>query len=134
MKFFQFFLKYSSILESFLVIEKNIKAFKSSCYLLVNPRQSFNPFIPNAPFLYPLKTSENFMERVKGCIGNKWVKRVIDCFLGTLEALSKKHIDTNESEVKGYRNLLMDQKVLFCLCLMADVSKVHNTSSLTLQN
>ena len=28
-----------------------------------------NPFIPNAPFFYPLKTSE----KEKGCIGNKWL-------------------------------------------------------------
>ena len=40
----------------------------------------FNPFVPNAPFLYPLKTSQNrkifwcFQEVEKGCIGNKWVK------------------------------------------------------------
>ena len=39
----------------------------------------FNPFVPNAPFLYPLKTSENlkvfwcFQGVEKGCIGNKWV-------------------------------------------------------------
>ena len=40
-----------------------------------------NPFVPNAPFLYPLRTSENLMvlrcfQRVeKGCIGNKWAKK-----------------------------------------------------------
>ena len=39
-----------------------------------------NPLVPNAPFLYPLKTSENvtvfwcFQGVGKGCIGNKWVK------------------------------------------------------------
>ena len=38
-----------------------------------------NPFVPNAPFLYPLKTSENcnvfwcFQGIEKGCVGNKWV-------------------------------------------------------------
>ena len=38
-----------------------------------------NIFVPNAPFLYPLKTSENrkvfwcFQGLEKGCIGNKWV-------------------------------------------------------------
>ena len=30
-----------------------------------------NPFAPNAPLLYPSKTSKNLT--VKGCIGNKWV-------------------------------------------------------------
>ena len=39
-----------------------------------------NRFVPNAPFLYPLKTSDNltvslcFQEVEKGSIGNKWVK------------------------------------------------------------
>ena len=40
----------------------------------------FNPFIPNAPFLYPLKASENlavfwcFQGLEKGCIGNELVE------------------------------------------------------------
>ena len=37
-----------------------------------------NSFVPNVPFLYPLKTSENFslcFQGIgKGCIGNKRVK------------------------------------------------------------
>ena len=39
-----------------------------------------NPFVPNAPFLYPQKTLENhtvfpyFQVVEKGCIGNEWVK------------------------------------------------------------
>ena len=38
-----------------------------------------NSFVPNAPFLYPLKLSENrkiiscFQGVEKGCIGNEWV-------------------------------------------------------------
>ena len=41
---------------------------------------SFNPFVPfvsNASFFYPLKTSENltvFQGLEKECIGNDWVK------------------------------------------------------------
>ena len=44
----------------------------------------FNPFVPNASFLYPLKISENlsvsrcFQWIEKGCIGNEWVK-LISC-------------------------------------------------------
>ena len=40
----------------------------------------FNPFVLNAPFLYPLKTSENrkvcwcFQEEEKEYIANEWVK------------------------------------------------------------
>ena len=43
--------------------------------------QSFciNPYVPNAPFLYPLKTENRkvfwcFQGVEKECIGNKWVK------------------------------------------------------------
>ena len=41
---------------------------------------TFNPFVPNAPFIYALKTSEKikvfwyFQEIEKGCIGNELVK------------------------------------------------------------
>ena len=41
-----------------------------------------NPFVPNAPFLYPLKTSENltvfwcFQGIEKGRIGKEWVKTI----------------------------------------------------------
>ena len=41
-----------------------------------------NPFVPNAPFYYPLNTSENLpvfwcIQGVeKGCIGNKWVNQI----------------------------------------------------------
>ena len=42
-------------------------------------REMVNPFVVNAPFLYPLKTSENrkvfcFQRVEKGFIGNEWVK------------------------------------------------------------
>ena len=42
---------------------------------------NINPFVPNTPFLYPLKTSENLtvfwcIHGVeKGCIGYKWIKK-----------------------------------------------------------
>ena len=41
-----------------------------------------NPFVPNAPFYYPLNTSENLpvfwciQGEEKGCIGNKWVNQI----------------------------------------------------------
>ena len=43
--------------------------------------EKVNPFVPNAPFLYPLKISENLtvfwcFQRVEiGCIGNEWIKQ-----------------------------------------------------------
>ena len=42
--------------------------------------RTLSPFVPNAPFPYPLKRSENltvlwcFKEVEKGCTGNKWIK------------------------------------------------------------
>ena len=35
---------------------------------------TLNPFVPNATFLYSLKTSENRNGVEKECIGNEWVK------------------------------------------------------------
>ena len=49
----------------------------------------FNTFIPNAPFPYPLKTSENrkiflcFQGVEEGCIGNEWVNNFISLSLRT---------------------------------------------------
>ena len=46
----------------------------------INLKQPFNAFVPNAPFLYPLKISENltvfwcFQGVEKEWIGNEWVK------------------------------------------------------------
>ena len=52
----------------------------------------FNTFVPNTPFLYPLKTPENrkiflyFQEVEKGCIGNKRVNmyHTLDKYNNTL--------------------------------------------------
>ena len=43
---------------------------------------AFNPFVPNAPFLYTLETSENltvfwcFQGVDKGCFGSEWINRI----------------------------------------------------------
>ena len=48
--------------------------------IIKNGLRHINEFVPNTPFLYPSKTSENrkvfwFFQGVeKECIGNKWVK------------------------------------------------------------
>ena len=58
------------------------------CWNFCNFRKAvkaFNPFVPNAPFFYPLKTSEyrkvfwRFQGVEKGCIGNEWVNKLICC-------------------------------------------------------
>ena len=49
-----------------------------------HPHFLFNPFVPNAPFLYPLKTSGNrkvlrcFQGVEKGYTGNKWAN-LLNC-------------------------------------------------------
>ena len=59
-----------------------IKAFSRDCNVSekkLDLRFLDSPFVPNAPFLYPLKTSENltvfrcFQELEKGYIWNEWV-------------------------------------------------------------
>ena len=42
-------------------------------------------------------------------------------------------IDTNDADIRGYRNMLMSRKLLFCICLMTDVLTILNTLSLALQ-
>ena len=64
-----------------LYMNKNIQ-FTGSSESAGNtyPQEKQNPFVPNASFFYPLKTSENltvfwcFQGVKKGCIGNKSVK------------------------------------------------------------
>ena len=53
--------------------------------------------------------------------------------LSLWNTLKQMCIDTNESEVRGYRNLLTDHKVLFFICLMTDILKGLITLSLALQ-
>ena len=61
--------------------------------LLLFPMR-INPFLPYAPFLYPLKTSENltvfwcFQGVAKGCIGSKWFKHFMVGLI--LDSLHKK--------------------------------------------
>ena len=50
-----------------------------TCIFIIVIHYIFNPFVPNAPFLYPLKTSENltvfgcFQGVEKRCIGKECV-------------------------------------------------------------
>ena len=38
---------------------------------------NINPFVPNAPFLYPLKVFGCFQGVQKGCVCNKWVNSIM---------------------------------------------------------
>ena len=54
--------------------------YRSKLYAKQHPLFHINPFVPNIPFLYPLKTSENrkafwyFQWLEKRCLWNKWIK------------------------------------------------------------
>ena len=56
---------------------------QSRCNEIWKNDQEFNPFFPNAPFLYPLKILENckvfgcFQGVEKKCIGNQEVNRLL---------------------------------------------------------
>ena len=75
----------SSILSQPIWHNKNIEINSKSIYIGEFSKQNiflcdlFNPFVPNAPFIYPLKASENltvfccFQEVEKESIGNEWV-------------------------------------------------------------
>ena len=60
-------------------------------------------------------------------------KRVIDCYRELLETMDMIYIDTNDADIRGYRNMLMSHKLLFCICLMTDILAILNTLSLALQ-
>ena len=46
----------------------------NNIYMLCMENNCFNPFVPNALFLYPLKTCSQGVDKV--CIGNEWVNVV----------------------------------------------------------
>lgn len=52
-------------------------------------------------------------------ITSKLQKSVLDCLLEILKAIKQICINTNKSEFRGYRYLMMDHKVLFFIYLMA---------------
>ena len=56
--------------------------FENYVIILLRSHHNLHPFVPYAPFLYPLKTSENrknfwcFLGLEKGCTGNEWVESI----------------------------------------------------------
>ena len=85
-----------------------MKLYDISEYLHL--QKIFNPFVFNAPFLYPLKTSEKrtvfwcFQGVEKGCIANEWFKVVL--------SPSKKvdFINFNEKHIKLMKMLFVSCK------------------------
>ena len=78
-----------------------------------------NLFVPDTPFLYPLKTSENlkvfwyFQGVKKGCIGDEWVKFFNEVFCSTILWVWKKGTVINITPYLQHLNL-QEAKVLRC--------------------
>ena len=60
-------------------------------------------------------------------------QRILDCFKELLETIDHICLETKETDIRGYRNMLMEHHIVFCLCLMTDILAVMNTLSLALQ-
>ena len=60
-------------------------------------------------------------------------QRILDCFKELLETIDHICLETKETDIRGYRNMLMEHRIVFCLCLMTDILAVMNTLSLVLQ-
>ena len=61
-----------------ITLLKGLKVNPKNIFFFHTQIQQFNPYVPNAPFLYPLKTSENRTGVEKECIGNKWVNQLLN--------------------------------------------------------
>ena len=73
-----------------------------------------NPFVPNALFFYPLKTSENrrvfgcFQGVEKGCLGNEWVNSVFSiCNVSILDPFSKIFLNSKNNSLA--QQAILDQ-------------------------
>ena len=60
-------------------------------------------------------------------------QRILDCFKYLLETKDHICLETKETDVRGYRNMLMEHRIVFCLWLMTDILAVMITLSLALQ-
>ena len=60
-------------------------------------------------------------------------KRVLDSFCELIKTIDQICLNTADSEARGYRALLTNDKVLFCICFMTDVLRIMNILSLVLQ-
>lgn len=57
---------------------------------------------------------------------------ILDCFKELLETLDHICLETKET-VRGYGDMLMEDCIAFCLCLMTDILALMNTLSLAFQ-
>ena len=101
-------------------LAKGLLKFKRHLMLKLT---EFNSFVPDAPFLYTLKTSENlnifwrFQGVGKGCIGNKWVKYQLNLTINCSDIIAILDIPNQLSsqKIKGdfsLNTLLKWQRIL----------------------
>ena len=48
-------------------------------------------------------------------------QRILDCFKELLETIDHICLETKETDIRGYRNMLMEHRIVFCLCLMTEI-------------
>ena len=60
-------------------------------------------------------------------------QRILDCFKELLETLDQICLDTNEAEVRGFRSMLTQHRITFCICFLTDILVIMNVLSLVLQ-
>ena len=63
----------------------------------------------------------------------KIISTSVGSIFRNLETLDQICQDTNEAEVRGIRSMLLNHKLIFCICLMTDILSIFNLLSLTLQ-
>ena len=84
--------------------------------------EAFQPFVPNAHFLYPLKTFENlrvfcFLGLDKGCIGNEWVNLTWN--MSSIIYITQKTLKQQKNE--AYDKKLTKMKDNFCTDLSCEI-------------
>ena len=60
-------------------------------------------------------------------------KQTLDCFRELMETIDQICLHTAESYARGYRTLLTNHKVLYCVCFTADILSIMNELLLVLQ-
>ena len=76
------------------------------------------PVLENVQSIYgkrPLKI-------LKAAVKKYWLthgrasQRILDCFKELLQAIDHICLETKETDIRGYRNMLMELPIIFCLC------------------
>ena len=89
---------------------------------------AFKPFVSNAPFLYPLKTSENltifwcFQGIERECIGNEWVNMF--AWLTVLTKLTTLHYNRSQMSVFNQPLLTYTYVVLKLSVLLSVINRL----------